>query len=462
MSAKFCKREGTVMREKYGNYIRWGVTVFCIMAASILFFFLLFRLDTITRYIGKILSVLTPILLGAVIAYLLNPIVSFLDKYLSRFLGFLHVPSRVRRFLSKATSILVSLGLLITFVSVLLSMIIPELYASIVKLAGDSRTYMTNIYNFVTRHLENHPEILAYAQDILNKVSAAVMDWINNDLLIQAQTLMSGLTVGIIGAAKVIVNIVLGLIVSVYLLSSKERFVGQSKKLLYTLIQPERANILLYIFRQVDHIFGGFISGKLLDSLIIGIICFIGMNLLHMPYPILISTIVGVTNVIPFFGPYFGAVPSAFLILIVSPKQCLIFIIFILVLQQFDGNILGPKILGDSTGLTPFWVVLAITIGGGLFGFPGMLLGVPTFAVLYFLAKTFCEYRLQRKHLPTASLAYCRIEQIDPETGKIIFFKRAGTEKKKNKEPNRQDLINAIDVASTRSRKKHQESEKKE
>lgn len=444
------------MREKFSIYFHWGITILTILMLSILFFFLLFRLDNIMSFFSKVLSVLTPILLGAGIAYLLNPVVSFFEKHLISFFCFCHFPVRVRRFLAKLISITVALGCLLTFIGVLLSLVIPELYASILKLAGDSRVYMENIYNFITRHLEDQPDILAYVQDTLNKASTMILDWINNDLLIQAQSLMSGVTTGIIGAAKIITNIVLGIIISVYLLVSKDRFRGQVKKLLYTLIKPEKANITLSIFRRIDQIFGGFISGKLIDSLIIGIICFIGISILNMPYPILISVIIGITNVIPFFGPYIGAIPSAFLILIVSPKQCLIFIIFILVLQQFDGNILGPKILGDSTGLSPFWVVVAILIGGGMFGFLGMLLGVPTFAVFYFLIKTFAEYRLKNRKLPTASLSYCRIDKIDPDTGKVIFFNKRNTiSKSKNKEADHKELMDAIDVASTKSKEKY-------
>lgn len=444
------------MREKYSIFFHWGVTILTIVILSILFFFLLFRLDHIMGFFGKVFSILTPILLGAGIAYLINPLVSFLEKYLISFFCFCHFPVRVRRFLAKAISITISLGLLLTFIGVLLSLVIPEIYASILKLAGDSRLYMENIYNFITQHLEDHPDILTYVQDTLNKASVMILDWINNDLLIQAQSLMSGLTVGLIGAAKFVTNVVLGVIVSVYMLVSKNRFTGQAKKLLYTLVKPEKANIALSIFRRIDQIFGGFISGKLIDSLIIGVICFIGVSLLKMPYPILISVIIGITNVIPFFGPYIGAIPSAFLILIVSPKQCLIFVIFILILQQFDGNIIGPKILGDSTGLSPFWVIVAILLGGGMFGFLGMLLGVPTFAVFYFLVKTFAEYRLKQKNLPTASLSYCRVEKIDPDTGKPYFFNKrnAGTRSQK-KAADHQELMDAIDVASVKSKQKH-------
>lgn len=441
------------MKERYGVYFRWAVTVISIIVVGVLFFFFIFRLDYILNYIKKILSILTPVTLGAGIAYLLNPIVVAIERGLTKFFRLLNLPIRTSRFLSKALAITVSLGLLLTLIGVLLSLVIPEIYGSILKLASDFRNYGNNVYVFVSDHLENNPELLTYVRDILDKVYSSVTNWINNVLLIQVQNLMSALTVGIIGATKIVTNLVVGLIISVYMLISKERFTGQFKKLLYTFFKPEHANVSLYIFRRIDRIFGGFISGKLLDSLIIGIICFIGLTIINMPYPVLVSVIVGVTNVIPFFGPYIGAIPSAFLIFIVSPKQCLIFIIFILILQQIDGNIIGPKILGDSTGLTPFWVVVSILLGGGLFGFLGMLLGVPTFAVFYFLLKTFVEYRLKKLQLPTASLCYCRIEKIDPDTGHIVFVQkeRHGRKSAKNTESNKA-LMDAIAAASSKTK----------
>lgn len=449
------------MKEKYGVYFSWAVTVISIIVVGMLFFFFLFRLDTVLALLGKIFSILAPVILGAAIAYLLNPIVIILEKWLKKACRFCNIPVRTTRFLSKSIAITVSLGMLLTLIGILLRLVIPEIYNSVIKLANDFRTYGSNVYVFIENHLQNNPDLLAQVEEILNKMYENIMDWVNNDLIIQVQNLMSGLTIRIIGLTKVATNIVVGLIISVYLLISKERFIGQCKKLLYTIAKPEKANVTLYIFRRVDKIFGGFISGKILDSLIIGVLCFIGLTALKMPYPVLVSVIVGVTNVIPFFGPYIGAIPSALFILIVSPRQCFIFIIFILVLQQLDGNIIGPKILGDSTGLSPFWVIVSILLGGGLFGFLGMLLGVPTFAVFYFLIKTFSEYRLKEHHLPTASLCYCRVEQIDPDSGHVTFLPNEhSAPKSKKQSPDNKALNAALDVAK-RARQKDDKTENK-
>ena len=260
---------------------------------------------------------------------------------------------------------------------------------------------------------------------------------------------MSKLTVGISWVFSLVSNIVISLIVSVYLLVSKKRFLGQLKKLLYVFLKPDTANAALSIFRQINKIFGGFISGKIIDSLIIGVLCFIGVSILKMPYPLLISVIVGVTNVIPFFGPYIGAIPSAFLVLLIDPGKCLIFLIFILALQQLDGNVIGPAILGDSTGVSPFWIIVSILVGGGLFGFIGMLLGVPTFAVIYYLVKTFSEYYLRKKDLPTDSMLYCKLEKIDPDTGEPVLLPNRPVSRKKQTD---HGLLEALDAIAHRKR----------
>lgn len=173
--------------------------------------------------------------------------------------------------------------------------------------------------------------------------------------------------------------------------------------------------MVLHLTTKSNEIFGGFIIGKLIDSAIIGVLCFVGLSLLKMPYVMLVSVIVGVTNVIPFFGPYIGAVPSTILIMLANPLQGVYFIIFILLLQQFDGNILGPKILGNSTGLSAFWVIVAILLGGGLFGFVGMVMGVPTFAVLYYIVQMLVNNHLERKQLPTGSEYYDTMSYVDDE-----------------------------------------------
>ena len=444
------------MREKYGRYIRWGVTISSIIIFGVLFFFFIYRIDAVVGLLKKISSVLFPITLGAAIAYLVNPLVTRIDKKIMQLCALFHTPYKLNRFIAKLISITLCLGLLLVGIGLLISMIIPQLYSSVIKLAGDFKIYVNQFYEFINNHLQTNPQLLEYVQDLLDSITNFIYNWVNNELILQVQNVMSSVTVGIFGLAKLATNLVVSLIVSVYLLIGKKKFLGQAKKMLYVIAKPEQANVVLSIFRQVDKIFGGFIIGKLIDSLIIGILCFIGVSILDMPYPLLISVIVGVTNVIPFFGPYIGAIPSAFLILLISPSKFIIFIIFILVLQQIDGNIIGPTILGDSTGLSAFWVIVSILIGGGLFGFLGMLLGVPTFAVIYFLIKTFSEYYLAKKQLPTESFAYIHVEKIDPETGQFVFF-----EENHNKKLSPDSgLMDALHNVSKKKKEKYSTSNK--
>ena len=230
---------------------------------------------------------------------------------------------------------------------------------------------------------------------------------------------------------KVLLNVLVGLIIAAYLLFSKEKFIGQSKKIVYAILPVRQANVIVHTVRKSNEIFGGFISGKILDSAIIGVLCYIVLSIMQMPYTLLVSVIVGVTNVIPFFGPFIGGIPSAIIIALASPIQGLYFVIFVIVLQQLDGNIIGPKILGDSTGLSPFWVVFAILVGGGLFGFTGMVLGVPAFAVVYYIISNVISYILRKRKLPDDTGVYIAATSVDLKTNRLVYEEKE-TEDERN------------------------------
>ena len=250
-------------------------------------------------------------------------------------------------------------------------------------------------------------------KNAMNEASTSLQNWMRTDLLNKVNEVMTHLTVGLYTLVMELFHAIIGVIVSVYILFGKETFINQSKKATYAIFPTERANLLIHIAVKTNEIFGGFIIGKIIDSIIIGILCFIGTSLLNMPYAMLVSVIVGVTNVIPFFGPYIGAIPSAVLIALADPMKGVYFLIFILLLQQFDGNILGPKILGNSTGLSAFWVIVSILLGGGLFGILGMLFGVPAFAVIYYIVKLLLDNQLEKKKLPTESECYNGDSYVD-------------------------------------------------
>lgn len=392
-------------------------TIMLIIGIGLLTFFALYRFNAIAEIVGKIFNILAPILYGIAIAYIVNPIMVFWEKkfyvVLSKKMPNIEKTKKV----SRGLGIFISLLIAITILFVIFYLVIPELISSVYSLILSIPGQLEEFERFLTGLMDSNSEFSALAQQIITSLTDWFEGWLKNDLFNQ----VTGITTGLFNFVNVLIDIILGFIISVYVLSEKDKFISKSKMIIYACLSRENANAVLDVARKSNRIFSGFISGKLIDSLIIGVLCFIGLSFLKMPYVILVSVIVGVTNVIPFFGPYIGAIPSAFLILLVNPIQGLYFIIFILILQQIDGNIIGPKILGEFTGLSAFWVVFAILLGGGLFGFKGMLLGVPVFAVIYYIAGQIIEHLLHKKNLPVVEEAYADLHHIDSE---LVFLSK--------------------------------------
>ena len=276
-------------------------------------------------------------------------------------------------------------GLVIIYA--VLAMLLPQLAVSISRMARSLPQMVDSISSMVDRLFEGNEIIQNYIMQLSDAGTESISGWLKDSILPYMNMILTGLSDSMINAAGIFMNLFIGLVVAVYLLSGRKKFKKQGKLILYSLFKERWANKIVEEIRFADRVFSGFIGGKLLDSAIIGVICYAGMMVLGLPYAILISVIVGVTNIIPFFGPYIGAIPSAIILLTVSPMSCLIFVIFIVILQQVDGNIIGPKILGSSTGLSGIWVLFSILFFGGLFGFVGMLIGVPVFAVIYDLIR---------------------------------------------------------------------------
>lgn len=415
------------MKEEYKPYIRWGVTIIAIFSACVMIFFFLLRMDLIVRFFGKATDAVQSIIYGLVIAFILRPIASFWQEKIEKQLHRKYPVQdekgkRKYHTVAKAISVTITMLIALFVLAVIIGMIGPRVVDSIKNVVASSSGFLEQIENWADSLQENHPELFSAGGEIYEKAISYLEDWVNTDLLGWLNTLVTGFTSYIIGFFSSLINWIVGLIVAIYALLEREAFDGQAKKIVYAVLPIENANVVIEIARKANQIFSGFISGKLVDSLIIGVLCFIGLSMLRMPYTLLISVIVGVTNIIPFFGPYVGAVPSAFLILLVNPIQCLYFIIFILVLQQVDGNIIGPKILGDSTGLSAFWVIFSILLFGGLFGFVGMVIGVPTFAVIYYLIKNGVEYLLHKKELPVETQRYTGLYRVDEERKDILYY----------------------------------------
>lgn len=403
------------------SYLLIGLIAFLVLAFSIAFFFFIFRYQGVSKIWDEIMGILQPIIIGIVFAYLINPIVNWEEKYLLNWFGsWMKKPEKAKK-TARGVSVIGAIVFVVIIITILLNMVIPELYKSIermiIQLPGQADAFVNKINHYIS--MDN--QFSKYLEIGFEKGVQYFETWLQTDVLPQIREMITSVTTGVISVVKLILNIVLGIIVSVYVLMSKETFLGQAKKLVYAFLPIDKGNVVIEIARKSNEIFGGFISGKILDSVIIGILCFVSLWILKMPYALLVSVIVGCTNVVPFFGPFIGAIPSTILITLTNPIQGIYFIIFVLVLQQLDGNVIGPKILGESTGLSSFWVIFAILISGGLFGFVGMVLGVPIFATIYYLIQRMTAYILTRKGLPTETECYVEVSKITPETRELDY-----------------------------------------
>ena len=396
------------------KYLNWGITAFCVVAAAILFYMALRFLPNIGSGAKKFLTILSPFVWGLGITYLLSPLMKILDKFLK---GKKAGGSfRLRR----SAAVLVSEIILLIVITALILLIIPQLYSSIETIVTNSPEYISKITSWVEVVLKDNPELEKYASDAISVLNTDLIELLKTKIMPSLGNIVSNLTTGVYAVLKSVYNLIIGIIVSVYLLSNIEGVIAGTRRILYSIFSIETAEKIRTSVRFIDKTFMGFIKGKLLDSLIIGFLCYIVCALLRMPYNLLVSVIVCVTNIIPFFGPFIGAIPSALIILLVDPLKCLIFVIFIIILQQLDGNVIGPKILGSSIGIDGFWVMFSIILGAGLFGFWGMLLGVPVFVVIYTGVDRLIERKLQRTDLPVSASSYRNLDHIDAATREVF------------------------------------------
>ena len=415
------------------KYLYWGVTAFLVVAAAILFFMALNYLPVVGKALGHMSRILSPFIWGLVFTYLLAPLMRTLERLCFIPLGkkiYTKRPQNALRF-GRAVSVLVSVIVLIAVLTALVYMILPQVYSSIETIVTNSPTYLENLGSWFDQTLKDFPAVAAFVEERLDALTtnfgSDLFGWIQANILPQLGSFVTNVTSGVYTVLRAVYNLVIGIIVSVYLLNSLEHYGAVFKRILYSLLNIENAEKLMEGIRFTDRTFMGFINGKILDSAIVGLICYIFCAITDMPYALLVSVIVGVTNIIPFFGPLIGAIPSAFIILMVNPLKCLIFIIFVIVLQQVDGNFIGPKILGSSVGISGFWIMFAIIVGAGLFSFWGMLLGVPVFVVLYTLFNSALARKLKRIDLPVEISAYENLDHIDAVTRQCV--KRVPREK---------------------------------
>lgn len=403
------------------KYLYWGLTAFLVIAASIVFYFAINKFTVIWGYVKKLLNILAPFTMGFVFAYLLDPIMAFCERLLiiSMKKSKYQKKERLCRYLAIFITFIIA-GLLVTG---FLLMIIPELITSVKSIVDNLQVYLANLETWLAKVISSTP-LEGYLTTEVHSINASIIKWATQKLAPEMDTVFNRVFSGVVGTGVLLKNLFVGSIIAIYLLAGKEKFFAQAKKLTYTIFPVKFSNKVIAVTHQSHKVFGGFITGKLIDSFIIFLLCLMGMLILKMPFALLISVIIGITNIVPFFGPIVGAIPCALLVLMVNPLQCLYFVIFILALQQFDGNILGPIILGDSTGLSSFWVIFAILISGGLFGFTGMVIGVPAFAVIYTLIGEYCGGHLKRHELPDDTEEYKELKWID-ENDKPVYYEKS-------------------------------------
>ena len=388
------------------KYVYWGVTAFLVIAASLIFYYLLFHMNNVRAGFRTFTKTCMPIIDGLVLAYLMTPLVKHMERDffipLCKRLN-LNTESAKTKKGMRLLSALITVIFVFVLLYLLCASIIPQLIVSIQNIALQLPVYATNLQDWIQKLFENNDDLAGIVTSLINQYSNELEDNLNSKLVPQLNVILTRFSSSnFYSMLELLVTawyLLIGLIISVYLLVSKESFAGQSKKIIYAIWEEETANKLISNIRFVNATFGGFINGKLVDSLIIGLICFIGMTLLQLPYPLLISVIVGITNIIPFFGPYLGAIPSIVLILMVNPKQAVLFIIVFLVLQQIEGNLIYPHVVGESVGLPSIWVLAAVTVGGNLMGIVGMLVFIPLLSVFYTIFREFVYLRLKKKHI---------------------------------------------------------------
>lgn len=407
------------------------ISVYCIITFAICLAMVLVCIGfpVISGYIQKFFKVIAPITWGVVIAYICNPIMKFVEKYLKKIIERKKPHKKLVRSISVGVSMLLLIAILIGLVSV----VVIQVSDSIMEILYSIPQYIKQLEDLVVKLLGDYPQIVQQIEAQLDTIQPKLIEFANSIIpkLGDWSMRIKDSAIDFIIALK---DFIIGFIVALYLLLSKETFVSQGRKITYAVFPKNVSKNILMVCSKANSTLSGFLSGKLLDSFIIGAACFIVMTICKWEFATLISVIIGVTNIIPFFGPFIGAIPSAFLLLMAAPQQVIPFVAFIIILQQIDGNILGPKILGDSTGLSPFWVMFAIFVGGGLFGFAGMLLGVPVFAVIYAMFSEFIAHLLKMRKLSHRTVDYNVIDVNNPPPTPVSPPKTqtADKEQKKN------------------------------
>lgn len=416
------KRGSSTLKDAF---YKWSGLLIVILAA-LLFYFVVSNFDQIGAAVKDYIGILRPVVYGCVIAYILNPLMKTYNEFFLSLLERKGEASEKKRSVITGLSITLSLLSGILIIVILCWMIIPQLIVSATSLINTLPDKVNDLYQYVYSQIKNNRFLAQQTQKIAlnltdyldNVVNNELLPWLKSDFLSGVNQVAAQFANGLMSVLSTLYNLFIGIIVAIYLLGSKSTFLAQAKKIVYGLFRKKTADAVIHYVRLTNDMFSGFIVGKIVDSTIVGIICFVCMSIMKLPYAMLISVIIGVTNIIPVFGPYLGLIPSALLILLVNPVQALYFVILIAILQQVDGNLIGPAILGESTGLSAFWVLFSILLFGGMWGIVGMIIGVPLFAVIYRIIADFINWNLKKKELSCVTDQYRNLRTIQEEEGK--------------------------------------------
>lgn len=408
------------MKDKNEIYFKWGITAVAVIVIALVISLIFSKLGIIASALKTVVSTVSSVLYGVVMAFLMAPVYDRISAWVAEIISSFFPKWKKLGKWAKFIATLACLIILIFVIFALIMMIIPELVNSITNVIGYAPDGMSNLENWLKDILNKNPDLEKLVIGNYQDISERISDIATTTVLPNVNTYIKNLSSGVLNALGVIVNIIIGMMVMMYLLNMKTTLASQAKKIVYAIAGVKIGNEIVTEARYIKNMFEKFIVGKIIDSIIIGIINYIFMAVIHMPYALLISVVVGVTNVIPFFGPFIGAIPSIVLLLLVSPITALQFAVWILVLQQVDGNIIGPKILGQTTGLPSFWVLFSILLFGGLFGIVGMIIAVPTWAIIYRTISRVSEHFLRKKGLEPDSVSYVNLDYIDEESKKYI------------------------------------------
>lgn len=399
-----------------------GLCLFCVIAASISLYFILLRIDTVTSVIYKFFDIIDPVFYGITIAFLLNPMVKKLEKIILKWLS--KKPTKEithkQKSMVRSFSILIAIIIAILILYLIASFLFPEIVQSLDDINKTLPHQIDSFGIWISHILINNKIFSLNPSEVLSSITSYITNWLQTDLAKKVDLWLGYITNGLAVTIEIIFNLVIGFACSIYIMYNKEKFFAQCKKVLFAFLKPAHANSAIKISNESLDIFTHSIIGKIVDSIILGFICFVGVKVLHMPYPVLISFIIGLTNFIPFFGPWIGGFICGILILLTAdPIQTIYFGLFVLFLQQLDCNFLTPKIVGNYIGLPAFWVLVACLLGGGFYGVIGLILGIPIFAISYQLFRNFVSHRLQNKKLPSDTSEYLvsgEVLQNSPKT----------------------------------------------